>query len=94
MTRVLIVQREEAAAVVVEHRLIQLGFEVVGTAHSESTGAVWAAALNPDLVLIDAEEDTGALDDVDAALLKIARPDSSPELESSLRAVFAWRRLA
>jgi DNA-binding NtrC family response regulator len=53
--RILIVEDEAIVALDIEERLRRLGYEVVGTVDSRADALASAAALHPDLVLMDVE---------------------------------------
>jgi len=51
--RILIVEDEAIVALDIEERLYRLGYEVVGTVDSRADALASAAAVRPDLVLMD-----------------------------------------
>jgi DNA-binding NtrC family response regulator len=64
--RILIVEDEQIVAVAIEGQLQRLGYQVVGTAASGAEACAKAAALEPDLVLMDVRIE-GPMDGIEAA---------------------------
>jgi signal transduction histidine kinase len=52
-TKILLVEDEPITALELKHRLIRLGYPVVGTARSAAEALVLAAATRPELVMVD-----------------------------------------
>jgi DNA-binding NtrC family response regulator len=71
--RVLIVEDEVIVALDIEQRLRRLGYEVAATVHSAAEALARAAALRPDVVLMDIQLGRGPVDGIDAAIELRAR---------------------